>query len=56
MEQADGVGAAADAGDQRVGQAAFGFQHLFARFFADDRLKVAHHGRIGVRAGDGADQ
>ena len=55
MEQADGVGAAADAGDQRVGQAAFGLQHLLARFAADDRLEIAHHGRIGMRARRRAD-
>ena len=51
MEQADGVGAAADAGDQRVGQAAFRLQHLLARLVADHALEVAHHRRIGVRAG-----
>ncbi len=55
MEQADGVGAAADAGDERVRQAAFGLQHLLAGLAADHRLEVAHHGRIGVRARDRAD-
>ena len=55
MEQAHGVRAAADAGDQRIGQPAFGRQHLLARLAADDRLKIAHHHRIGMRAGDGAD-
>ncbi len=29
--------------------------HLLARFAADDRLEIAHHHRIGMRAGDGAD-
>ena len=29
--------------------------HLLARLGADDRLEVAHHGRIGMRAGGGAD-
>ena len=56
MEQADGVGAAADAGDERVGQAAFGLEDLLARLAADHRLEVAHHLRIGMRAGGGADQ
>ena len=37
------------------GQAALGRQHLLARLLADDRLEVAHHRRIGVRAGRGAD-
>ena len=55
MEQAHGVGAAADAGDQRIRQAAFGLLHLLARLVADHRLEVAHHRRIGMRAGDGAD-
>ena len=55
MEQAHGVGAAADAGDQRIRQPAFGLQHLLARLAADDRLEIAHHGRIGMRAGHRAD-
>jgi len=55
VEQAHGVGAAADAGDQRIRQAAFRRLHLLARLTADDRLEIAHHGRIGMRAGDGAD-
>ena len=56
MEQADGVGAAADAGDERVGQAALGLEDLLARLAADHRLEVAHHRRIGMRAGGRADQ
>jgi hypothetical protein len=55
MEQPHGVRAAADAGDQRVGQAALRLQHLLARLLADDRLEIAHHGRIGMRARHGAD-
>ena len=35
VEQADGVGAAADAGDQRVGQAALRLLHLLAHLAAD---------------------
>ncbi len=56
MEQADGVGAAADAGDGVVRQAAFALQHLGPGFAADDGLEVAHHGREGVRAHDAADE
>ena len=56
MEQAHGVGAAADAGDRGVGQAALGFLHLHLGFLADHRLEVAHHHRIRMRAGDGADE
>ncbi len=55
MEQADGVGAAADAGHQRIRQTAFALEDLRARFAADDALKIAHHFRIGVRAGGRAD-
>ena len=55
VEQADGVGAAADAGHQRVGQAALGLLHLLAHLAADHALEVAHHGRIGMRAGGRAD-
>ena len=31
------------------------FEHLRARLLADHALEIAHHGRIGMRAGDGAD-
>ena len=55
MEQAHGIGAAADAGDQRIRQAAFGVLHLLARLAADDALEIAHHGGIRMRAGDRAD-
>ena len=55
MKQSDGIGAAADAGDQRIRQPAFGLLHLGAGLDADDRLEVAHHHRIGMRARDGAD-
>ena len=54
MKQPHGVGTAADAGDQRIGQTAFRSHDLLARLAADDRLKVAHHGGIRVRAGDRA--
>jgi hypothetical protein len=55
MEQADGIGATADGGDQRIGQAAFGGQHLVFRLAADHRLEVAHHRRIGMRPRNRAD-
>ena len=55
MEQAHRVGAAADAGDQRIRQTAFGLLHLLARLVADDALEIAHHHRIGMRARDRAD-
>ena len=50
MEQADGVGAAADRRDERVGQPSLGRHHLLAHLVADHRLEIAHHRRIGVRA------
>ena len=49
MEQADGIAAAADAGGDRIGQAAILGQHLLACFAADDGIEVAHHARIGIR-------
>ena len=55
MEDADGVAAAADAGGDRIGQAAELFEHLRARLAADDGVEVAHHARIRVGAGHGAD-
>ena len=55
MKEAHGIGAAADAGDQRIGKPAFGSLHLLARLAADDRLEVAHHRRIRMRPGDRAD-
>ena len=55
VEQPHGVGATADGGHQHIRQAALGLLHLRAGFLADHRLEVAHHHRIGVRAGHGAD-
>ena len=55
MEQADGVGAAADCRDQQVGQAADAVQHLGAGFLADHALEVADQLGIGVGTGGGAD-
>ena len=55
MEQADGVGAAADAGEQRIRQPALGLLHLRPDLLADDALEVPHHGGIGMRTGRRAD-
>ena len=49
-EEADGVRAAADAGDEGVGEApAVAAQVLLARLAANDALEVAHHGRVRMR-------
>ena len=50
-----GVGAAADAGDDLVGQVAEALAHLGDGLGADHRLEVADHGRVRRRAGHGAD-
>ena len=55
MEQSDGIRPAADAGDERIRQTPGLLQTLRTGFVADDRLKVAHHHRIRMRAGDGTD-
>ena len=49
IKKSDGVRAAADAGDEQVGQTFFLFQNLRACFVADDALKIPHHHRIGMR-------
>ena len=54
-KEAHGVGAAADAGRDDIGQAAGHFGELFARFDAHDVLEIAHHHREGVRADNRAD-
>ena len=54
-EDADRVGAAADARQDGVGQPALALEQLLARLVADDPLEVADHGRERVRAGDGAE-
>ena len=54
MEQADGVRAAADAGNHRIGQTAGGREHLRARLAADHRLQLAHQVRIRMRSHGGA--
>ncbi len=55
MEQPHGIGAAADTGQQQVGEPPFGFEELGARLAADHRLEIAHQHRVGVRAGHRAD-
>ena len=56
MEHADGIRAAADSGNDDVGQPALLLKYLASRLRADHRLEVAHHLRIGVRACSSADQ
>src|SRR6185312_13644853 len=46
MEDADCVAATADAGDDGIGQAAFGLENLFARLYADDAMEITDHHRI----------
>ena len=55
VELADGVGASADAGGDRVGEAPGFGEHLLAGLAPDDRLEVAHHHRVGVGADGAAD-
>ena len=54
-EDADRVRAAADAGQDGVGQPALPLQHLLARLVADHPLEVADHRRERVRSGDRAE-
>ena len=56
VERPDRVRAAADAGDDGVGQPARLRLHLGARLAADHRLQLAHERGVGVRAGGRADQ
>jgi hypothetical protein len=55
IEDAHCIGAAADAGDYRIRLAAGEFRHLGLALLADHGLEVAHHHRVGMRAGHGAD-
>jgi hypothetical protein len=55
VEEPHGVGAAADAGDDLVGQVAEALAHLGDGLGADHRLEVADHGRVRGRAGHGTD-
>ena len=56
MKQANGIRAAADAGNQDIRQAAGLLQNLRARFAADDRLKFTHHQRVWMRPQRAAEQ
>ncbi len=56
IEKADGVGAAANAGEKMCWQAFFGGQDLLASFAADDGLKIADHRWIRMGAEDGTEQ
>ncbi len=56
VEEADGVGSAADAGEEMRGQALFHGENLLASFASDDGLKIADHGRVRMRAEHGAEQ
>ena len=56
VEQADSVGAAADAGEKMRGQAIFGGENLRSGFAADAGVKIADHGRIRMRAEDRAEK
>ena len=56
VEQAHGIGTAADARHQAVGQTAFLGLQLGTGFLADHGLEVANHGWVRVRTGHGADQ
>ena len=55
-EDADRVRAAADAGDDRVGEPALGREHLLARLVADHPLQLADELGIGRGADARADQ
>ena len=53
---ADGVRSSANAGDDSVRKFAFGLANLRAGFASDDPMKIAHHGRIGMRSQHAAEQ
>ena len=55
VEQADRIAAAADAGDERIRQAAEHGLRLRDDLAADDGVEVAHEHRVRVWTGDGAD-
>src|SRR4030067_260183 len=56
VEETDGVGAAAHAGDGVVREPALSVQHLPPRLRADDRLEVADDHRGGGRPDGGGGQ
>src|SRR5690242_4712399 len=50
VEHPDGVRASADAGENRIGQAAFTLEDFGAGFVADHTMEIANHQWIGMRA------
>ncbi len=56
VEQADGVGTAADAGKKMRGQAIFRSENLRAGFAADAGVEIAHHRGIRMRAENRAEK
>src|SRR5512135_790196 len=52
MEEPHRIAAAADAGDEIIGQPAFRIEHLFFGLLADDGLKVPYDQRKRVRTED----
>jgi len=52
VEDTQSIGAATDTGDHFVRQPPLRFEYLCPGFPADDRLNIAYHHRIGVRAGN----
>ena len=56
VEHANGITTTADTGQHIIGQASLDLQQLCSCFAADDRLEVADHNWIWVRANGTADQ
>src|ERR1700683_563410 len=48
VKQSNGIRSAADARKQMIGEPSFHAQNLFASFFADNFLKIAHNLRVRV--------
>ena len=55
VENAHGVRPAPHAGENYIRLASDHLWHLRKAFFADDRIEIAHHHRIRMRPGHGAD-
>src|SRR4030095_16213055 len=49
-KQANRVAAAADTGDQQIGNASFNLENLLSSLAAEHSLKIAHHCRVRVWA------
>src|SRR6266446_3692147 len=56
VEDANRVRSSPDASDDGVGKFAFSLPNLDAGFASNDAMKVAHHGRIRMRAEHAAQQ